>query len=160
MKKILCLLGLLAMVLSFNVTAFAAPLSEKEAKKADCVEFEITGGIDYFDKTESTFDTSRTITGLSEDGSVVDICVYTVNTKGDLVERDSYTFDVGVSGIFSQDIDLYVGENVIIASSTMEGKETTELEATIRRKKKAIKVELENSISLPGEGLKTMLIIR
>lgn len=147
MKKILFGFVLIFGIIISSMSVFAGQTNN--------VQLEITGGIKYYDKAESTFDEERSITGLVEEGATVDIYVYTKNIKGELVERNVYAFDVGASGIFSQNVNLYIGENVITISAMKEGKETTSTQATIKRKKQEIKKELENSISIPGESIKS-----
>lgn len=111
---------------------------------------EIKSGIDNFDKAESTFDESRTISGLADNGASVVIGVYTKNTKGELKANESYTISVGPSGLFSQSIDLCLGENVVQITASQEGVLDTAKTAVIKRKNRAIKDKLENEISIPG----------
>ena len=63
---------------------------------------------------------------------------------------DPYPVEVGESGLFSQPVELYIGENVIDFSAGLEDCENIEMETTVTRKNKEIKAKLESSIYVPG----------
>ena len=54
---------------------------------------------------------------------------------------------MGVSGIFSQVIDLSLGENFIVVSSG--DSDESKAEITVNRKTEAVKKALENGVYLP-----------
>ena len=60
---------------------------------------------------------------------------------------NDYALTVGVSGIFSQIVDLSLGENYIIVSSG--DSEESKAEITVNRKTEAVKKALENGVYLP-----------
>ena len=61
------------------------PVSNENTQKS--VIFEVTGGIESFDKKESTFDETRIVSGVAEDGTDVEISVFTKDLKGNLNEK-------------------------------------------------------------------------
>lgn len=108
--------------------------------------FEITSGIDK--DLEVTFDTNRTITGLCPKDSIITIKV--MKLKSDkLQDVYTYTIEVGQSQVFSQDINLLLGDNYIYIEAKNKYA-TSKVYTTINRKKIEIKRELENGIVLPG----------
>lgn len=116
--------------------------------------FEITSGLPK--ETESTFDTSRTIIGLAERNSVVTIVVSYLSGTDDQKEsetEDYYEITVGASGMFSQSIDLHMGENTVSVTAS-KGKCHSEKVAVIKRKDKEIKLELEQGLALPGQNIR------
>lgn len=158
MRKYLVTLTALTLMCFTNVVAYAGPLSAasavpvEEAVVLPAVVFDVSSGIKSFDKTESTFDESRTISGSSEQGAVIAISVSTKNADGNLKVNSAYNIEVGASGLFSQTIELAVGENVVKISVCKDGCSAVDEEATIKRKKREIKNELENGISIPGDS--------
>lgn len=152
MKKIIFfVLTLITMYFSTAIIyadSLTSSVSEENVQKS--VIFEVTGGIESFDKKESTFDETRVVSGVAEDGTDIEISVFTKDLKGNLNEKEVYSINVGESGIFSQTVNLYVGENILEFKAAKEGLEEVELQAEIKRKKREIKTELENGISLPG----------
>ena len=142
MKKLFFIFAVITMFLITSYSAYAgSPGSESS--------FEITSGVSL-DKVQSTFDSSRTISGFAEEGTIVKITLSSRNASGELTEYATYEMEVGASSIFSQSVDLELGENVIVITSEFDGEETASEEAVIKRKKREIKTELENSISIPG----------
>ena len=79
--------------------------------------------------------------------------LYTVNSKGVSTEREKYEISVGKSGLFSQSVDLRLGENRIEISALKEGKEVFSDSVIVNRKESFIKHRLESSIYLPGSGI-------
>jgi len=122
------------------------------AGEKDVAQVEFTGGVDFEKERISTFNDSKQISGSAESGTVIKITVYTVNLRGNLRERESYEIEVGKSGLFSQSIDLRLGENLVEFSACLEGKEDFIDEVVINRKERGIKYKLENEIYLPGSG--------
>ncbi len=98
---------------------------------------------------DSTFDTGRTISGMTTSGTEVTIYVY----KSQDNKENSTSLVVGGSGIFQQNIELGTGENVIRIVAKKENSQTIERSFTVRRKEIKIKLELESGIVLPGEGV-------
>lgn len=92
-KLLVILTVMLTMLISVN--AFAAAYDGKPGV------IEITGGIDMDKEYESTFDSTRTITGKAEKGSVIVINVCIENNDGVLYVADSREIKVGLSGYFS-----------------------------------------------------------
>ncbi|MBE6013586.1 hypothetical protein [Anaeropeptidivorans aminofermentans] len=154
-------------VLFLQVYAFANSGSIKEAKA-----FEITSGFGE-KESETTFDTSRTLTGRGLKGTEVKITVSVPNPEFDEklpeseenakeIIKETYEINIGALGFFSQDIDLLKGENIIKVNAEKGGVKY-QFSYTINRKSLEIKQELEeNNIILPGQiqaasGLKSKL---
>lgn len=176
MKKLIITLTATFMLFSSAVNAYAGPVTDNEEpdkavetvedefdKRIDedyelpYVDFSITDGVNSFKKTESTFDDSRTISGVAETGTIVEFEVQNLNSRGKVKETTTYEVEIGASGIFSQTIDLDIGENVITITASKENCTPIEKEVTIKRKEKSIKNELESSIIIPGnENIKTL----
>lgn len=124
------------------------------------VKVTITGGIvddeGALKEKESTFDVKRTIAGLAPNNTQITINVYTLKDD-ERVELDTYEITVGLSELFSQTVDLYLGENYIelIAVYGDEASETENFEYTcvITRKPSVIKAELQNSSILPWQAV-------
>lgn len=158
MKRFLFAVAVVLTVGFMSVCAYANPVGEigeaagvtVEEQELRELDFTLTGGIKDDGTAESTFDESRTISGKSEDGSVIDIVVYKKNASGELEESSSYNIGIGASGLFSQAVDLQIGENLVVLDAQMDGCITIHKEIVIKRKKREIKTELENIISLPG----------
>lgn len=118
---------------------------------SDEVEFSVTGGVSFdSDKVQSTFDKSRTISGSALNGTLIEISVSTKDAAGELFLMNEYSTEVGATGLFSQSVELELGENVIVIKASLEGLESAEKETSIKRKRQEIKTELENNIVLPG----------
>ncbi len=64
-----------------------------------------------------------------------------------------YKVNAEASGIFSQSIDLEVGDNTVVLVFEKEGYKTEIKQFSITRKNRNIKEALENGIVLPGENL-------
>ena len=101
----------------------------------------------------STFDDAKQISGTAECGTAISIKVYTVTSKGKLLEKESYEIEVGKSGIFSQNVELRLGENLVELTALQQGKEETVQEITVNRKKSSIKRKLQSEMYLPGSGI-------
>lgn len=163
-KYINRLLGFVAImfilsILPFTVLASDTGLVSPSEEVVNEINFNITSGIDVKKEKESTFDKKRTITGTSDEGTSITIYVYT--TKVDSDEKKSeddedstvtYTIVVGASGIFSQAIELAIGENTVDITVEKEDYESINKTFIINRKNREIKQELEKTIILPGEG--------
>ena len=72
--------------------------------------------------------------------------VYSIKSDTAKLEND-YSFTVGISGIFTQAIDLNIGDNYIVVSSGNEEKDKAKI--TVNRKKEAVKKALEKGVYLP-----------
>ena len=72
--------------------------------------------------------------------------MYSIKSDTANLEND-YSFTVGISGIFTQAIDLNIGENYIVVSSGNEEKDKAKI--TVNRKKEAVKKALEKGVYLP-----------
>lgn len=163
MKRILFAMTVL-MLLSFApISAYAVTLNAStsadqlstdamQEEELPDVTFAVSGGMKTDNKTESTFDESRTISGSAEKGTKITISVGVRNADDKLKESCSYELEVGISGLFSQTIDLSLGENVVEITAEKEGFHSVSEEAVIKRKKRDIKTELENGISIPGNN--------
>ncbi len=152
MKKIMFFMIVFFTLGFASVSANAAPLESEQGQETALreVEVSITGGMKDDGTVESTFDDSRTISGSAEDGTEICIDVFTKTAGGTLKENSTYNVSVGVTGLFSQTVNLEIGENVVIVSASKDDCETVTESATIKRKRKAIKTTLENGISIPG----------
>ena len=116
------------------------------AKEAESGVFEITSGLDFSKDSVSTFDSSKTVSGTAAKNTNMKIEVYSIKSDTAKLEND-YSFTVGISGIFTQAIDLNIGENYIVVSSGNEEKDKAEI--TVNRKKEAVKKALEKGVYLP-----------
>ncbi len=145
MKKLIFNIILIFVLSLINSVVALAATQPKD----DSPKFSITGGIELEQETKSTFDKSRTITGSAPIGSSVSISVYEKlpDKEEELKLIDSYSVVVGLTGYFSQTIDLVVGENVINIDVT-KNKKVSSFSTTIKRKKSEIKNELEQVIYL------------
>lgn len=116
--------------------------------------FEITSGLPK--ETESTFDDSRIIIGLAERNSLITISVSHVVGEDDEEEpelTDYFEITVGASGMFSQSIDLQMGENTVTVTAAKGKCQSTKV-AVIKRKDMGIKLELEQGLALPGQNIR------
>jgi hypothetical protein len=131
---------------SLNVTPPALSGVQGSDELEELGTFELTGGIDK--EHESTFDKSRTIAGTGEKDTAVVIAVY---LSADSEPVTVYELTIGASGMFSQRVDLELGNNVIVITACKDGL-TKETKLSINRKKLEIKLELEQpGILLPGQ---------
>ncbi len=112
--------------------------------------FSVTSGIDMSKETQSTFDDSKTISGIADQGTAIEISVSTKDANGDLKESANFQLEVGASGMFSQTVELSLGENVVAITASKEGYETVNEETIVKRRNITIKNELENTVSIPG----------
>lgn len=142
------------MMLPFTVMASDTGLlpSAHEATNTEQLVFKITSGVDTSKNKESTFDKKRTITGTAEEGTKVTISIYTGNEASDNLKNE-FVIDVGASGIFSQTVELELGENIINIKVEKENFSTQTKKFVISRKDREIKQELESAIILPGESV-------
>lgn len=149
MKKILAVtMASICLVFNFASFAFAGTLSQDN----NPIEiFEITGGIDKEKDAESTFDKTRTISGSAESGTEIIISVYTYDEDNEKVLLEDYDFIVGASEIFSQSVNLAIGENYILIEAYKD-EDISSYEVNIKRKEGQIKQELEQGIALPGKA--------
>lgn len=134
---------------------YAAGLTSEAGVALPVERFEITGGIDVLKTSETTFDATRLISGTAQKGASVVINIYkpTFNEKleKELILLETYALTVGSTGIFSQVIDLSVGENYITVDASKETAHSA-FSTTIKRKESTIKSALEQCIALPGVG--------
>ncbi len=136
-------------LLVFFFVFFAPTFAYADEYSSNSVNFSVTSGIEIGD-TESTFDKTRTITGWSENGSTISISLSKKNASGTLSNYANYEIQIGPTGLFSQTVELEIGENVIYIEADKNGKNTSSGICTIKRKNRLIKTELENGISIPG----------
>lgn len=133
----------------FSTAAYAGSDSSSEE---DSAVFQVTSGIEEdSEKAEVTFDDSRVISGTAENGTELTISVYLKSSSGKLKEKDSFVTKVGASGIFSETINLYLGENLVEIQGDRDGDQSSQ-EVLIKRKSEKIRTELEEDIALPGDA--------
>lgn len=139
---------MLTMITSSYINVYA------NANTTPVNNLQITGGLGEEDTgLLVTFDTYRTITGISDEGTVITIIVLN-EIDDEFIKIYEYENIVGVSGIFSQDVELNVADNIIIITATKDSGEE-EIITTIRRMGLDIKSEIEGqNIALPGRGIK------
>ncbi len=149
MKKLLSFISVLFFIIAASaLCVLAAPSGSQPVDK-----FGITGGMDLQKGTETTFDSSRIISGTAQKDTVVDVIVYEVVEDAEgtkLVELDRCTTTVGISEVFVQDVDLVVGKNLIVVKAS-NGEKYSEASSVVKRKKSEIKIELRQGIVLPGQ---------
>lgn len=136
-------------LLVFLFVFFAPTFAYADEYSSNKVEFSVTSGVVIGD-TESTFDKTRTITGWSENGSTISISLSKKNASGTLSNYANYEIEIGPTGLFSQTVELEIGENIIYIEACKSGKNTSAASCVIKRKNRLIKTELENGISIPG----------
>ena len=66
------------------VFVYARPLDAETAEQE--LGFSVTSGIDMSKETQSTFDDSKTISGIADQGTAIEISVSTKDANGDLKE--------------------------------------------------------------------------
>lgn len=149
MKKLLSFISVLIFVIAAStICVLAAPSGSQAVDK-----FGITGGMNLQKGTDTTFDSSRIISGTAEKDTAVDIIVYKVIETAEgtkLVELDRCNTTVGLSEIFMQNVDLAVGKNLIVVKAS-NGEKYSEASSVVKRKKSEIKNELRQGIVLPGQ---------
>ncbi|NLK36966.1 MAG: hypothetical protein GX299_02650 [Epulopiscium sp.] len=150
----LCLLPCVVYAAPLDTVTEAVDTGEKE------LSFCITSGIDLTKEVQSTFDSTRMISGTTLQGTGITIQVSTKDAVGEVKDTVCYTMEVGASGLFSETIALGLGENAITITAQKDGYKEVCQSVTIKRKKLQIKTELENTISIPGSGRNTLLIIK
>lgn len=115
--------------------------------------FGITSGIDVSKTTDTTFDSTRIISGTAEKGTEIVISVYEVTSNQGVETQklaNEYKLTVGSTGIFSQTIALSEGKNYVAVEATKDGKYSN-ASTTINRKGTVIKTVLSQHIALPGQ---------
>lgn len=149
---------MLISLIPYSVYAGSLTAAPADLEELEVIDFEITDGILSSKKTESTFDDSRTISGVADQGALIVISVSTKDAEGDLEENASYDMEVGASGLFSQTIELAIGENIVEITASKDGCEPIIKDAVIKRKKREIKTELEKVISIPGNTKESVFL--
>ena len=155
MKKISAVFIFTMLFCFVPVIAYAGPLNAVEAvEEVDQkpLNFLITSEIDLAKKSQSTFDSSKTISGVAEQGTAVAINVSTKDANGKWNDAVCYQTKVGASGLFSHTVALSIGDNLVEVSASLDGYESVSQSTIIKRKKMEIKTELENTISVPGSA--------
>lgn len=163
------LLGFILFIFLISLSSFTVlandetgllPSSEEVTRD---VTFKITSGLDVNKEKESTFDKKRTISGTASEGTIITIDVHSkkdnkqdssseqTDDENKNQESNIYNIEVGASGIFSQTVELVIGENKIDIIVEEENKDKIEKSFIINRKSREIKQELEKTIVLPGE---------
>ncbi len=149
MKKLLSFISVLLFVIAAStICVLAAPSGTQAVDK-----FGITGGMNLQKGTDTTFDSSRFISGTASKDTAVEIIVYRVvegTQETKLVELDRCDTTVGLSESFIENVDLAVGKNLIIVKAR-NGEKYSEVSAVVKRKKSEIKYELRQGIALPGQ---------
>lgn len=145
MKKLLMLIFLSVMLVLSSVHAFAADSASNPSNTVN-EKFEITGGIDKTKEIETTFDSSRTISGIAPKGTEVLIEIYEANKD---MPSQTYNLVIGSSGYFSQIIDLSIGENTVVIAAQNNKNCLLQYKTIIKRKKSQIKSELVQNIAFP-----------
>lgn len=108
--------------------------------------FNITSGIE--DSDEITFDNYRTITGIAKEGTIIEI-TNILNSE----EEKNYKIEVGSSGVFSIDIELFTGYNNIEIKAT-EDKTTQNIKQSIRKLDQNVKEKISSKeLVLPGDSI-------
>ncbi len=148
MKRLLSFISVLIFVIATSTICVLAASGSQAVEK-----FGITGGINLQKGTETTFDSSRIVSGTAEIDTDVEIIVYRVAEDAEetkLIELDRYKTTVGLSEIFIENIDLNIGKNLIVVKA-YNGEKYSEVSAVVKRKKSEIKIELRQGIILPGQ---------
>ena len=148
MKKLLSFISVLLFIIATSTICVLAASGSQDVEK-----FGITGGINLQKGAETTFDSSRIISGTAEKDTEVEIIVYRVADDADeanLIELDRYKTTVWLSEIFLEDVDLSIGKNLIVVKA-VNGEKYSEVSAVVKRKKSEIKIELRQGIILPGQ---------
>ena len=143
MKKFMFSLVLIMSVLVGSIFVYAGTFDDEKCP------VEITSDFNFGSEKIATFNDEKTISGTAPQGTAIDIIVSTKGFAGKYRERDRYSLEVGSSGLFSQAISLYVGENKVEFVAVSNNDEFAS-ETVVNRKKMAIKSQLENSIYIPG----------
>jgi len=136
------------LVLIGSVFAYADSFSDVESV------VEITSDFDLASSKISTFDDEKTISGTAPVGTMIEISISSKNFVGKFKQNQFYTIEVGSSEIFSQAIDLKLGENLVEFSAYIDEEKVFEGETTVNRKNRSIKVQLEKGIYIPGGACK------
>lgn len=133
MKKLFYFLSVLFFLTALSaISVLAAPSESQTVEK-----FGITGGMNLQKGTETTFDSSRIISGTAQKDTDVDIIVYQVveDTEGTkLIELDRCETTVGLSEVFVENVDLAVGKNLIVVKAYNDDK-YSEVSSVVKRKK-------------------------
>ena len=139
MKKIPTLFITLFLIMFFTVSVCAMPF--------DC--YTISGSVNFEEDAESTFDENRIISGTAPCGTIV---LVTVSNK-DSGNTEVFEATIGASGIFSKNICLNNGENIINIRLYLNGYDEIKKETVINKKDNKIKRTLKKGICIPGEGI-------
>ena len=127
-----------------SVSAFAAEIENQ-------TPVSITSGLDLErEDTESTFDSSRTISGEAQPDTTITVSVSRKNADGDMVVSDEQEVRVGSMGIFAATIALEMGYNYVTLTAEQDGYDTVSDTASIKRLPQQLKKELQTMIALPG----------
>lgn len=147
MKKLLLVIVMLGIISFSHIDIFAS------SDNSLIPNFQITGGVSEDNpELQVTFDTYRTITGISDEGTTISISVLN-NIDGQLIEVFDIEDVVGISGLFSYDVPLQVTDNVITIRAAKDNMKSL-ITTTIRRIGLDIKHEIEGqSITLPGRSI-------
>ena len=124
MKKIiLCALLLCTFILLYPLSIYAndTALYTKEdllitgtvaGDKASLTKFDISG---LDDKNEiKTFESKKVFSGVADSGAVITATVYVPAGDGNWKESKVYSATVGASGVFNLNVDLPLGNSIII----------------------------------------------
>ncbi len=121
--------------------------SEAETKTDDNTKTDSYAKVDPNVKTESDTKMDPYAKAETETKRSLD----DIKKSIEAVEPVTYTISVGASGLFNQNIDLALGDNIILVTQDKDGK-TTEKIFIVRRKDAEIKNKLEKGIVLPGQN--------
>lgn len=164
MKKLLFSFAFLFVCLYTTSTVYAGFSTDdtaavSEAADLPAVEFEILSGIDIEKCYLSTFDSTLTISGKAESGSLITVILWTKDTDGNFISQTEYNVEVGAVALFSQILELKVGENNFTLYIDKPEHAGIVIDFVVKRKQQVIKTVLENSVAMPGTVLKTPISI-
>lgn len=107
--------------------------------------YKVKNNLPKLENENVTFDTKRVFSGFVETGTFITFLVETKTAKGfsDVFEK---TVEVGASGLYSETINLSVGENIIyILAGNLDNMETI-LETSVVRKSMDVKNCLKDTV--------------
>ncbi|MGL4790902.1 MAG: hypothetical protein ACRCW1_05775 [Anaerotignaceae bacterium] len=125
MKK-LTFLAILCFIFTLTTTSVYAATKQTEVS--------ITSTFNFEKSRMSTFDEQKTIAGAANKGTEIEIMVYTLDEDGEVNEEAVYNITVGKTGLFTQTIDVYLGENYVEFHATEGTLETFEESTVVNRK--------------------------
>ncbi len=163
MKKYIISLLFAMLICLLPCVVYAAPLDagiETTDVAEEELDFWITGGMDLAKGVQSTFDSTRMISGMTLQGTEITIQVSTKDAGGVVKDNACYNMEVGASGLFSETIALGLGENAVTVTALKDGYKEVCQSVVIKRKKLQIKTELENTISIPGSVRSSLFITK